>query len=313
MKNIAFIFPGQGSQFIGMGKSLISSHSVAKEVFEEASDAIGFNLKKLCQEGPEESLNKTENTQPAILTASTAALRVLESELDVTPSHLAGHSLGEFTALVASGSLDFSVAVKLVNLRGQFMQSSVPEGMGKMCAVLGLNAETVREICTKCSNGDNVVVAANINSPEQIVISGSTIAVEKAALTAKEKGAKRTIMLPVSVPSHSPLMKKAAEQLEAELNNTHFAAIGTPIITNVEAEPLTDSGKIIPLLKAQLEMPVRWVDVITKMADEGVEGLIEIGPGKVLTGLTRRINKEIKGANFSESEDLSKVEEFLKN
>lgn len=262
MKKLSFIFPGQGSQFIGMGGSLIDSYSEARATFEEASDALNINLAALCKDGPIEALNKTENTQPAILTASIAALRVLNKELEVTPIYMAGHSLGEFTALVASGALDFKTAVKLVNLRGKFMQESVPEGMGKMCAVLGLNVDAVREICSECSDGDNIVVAANINSTEQIVISGSSVAVEKAAVVASEKGAKRTIMLPVSVPSHSPLMKKAAEQLEAELNTIDFGAINVPVITNVEASPLDNKDNIIPLLKAQLEMPVRWVDKI---------------------------------------------------
>lgn len=311
MKNIGFIFPGQGSQFIGMGKTLADSYSEAKVVFEEASDSIGFDILSLCTDGPEAELSRTENTQPAILTTSVAALRVIEKEFGTVPTLLAGHSLGEFTALVASKSLDFKTAVKLVNRRGQFMQSSVPEGMGKMCAILGLPVDAVREICSASSTDDSIVVAANINSPEQIVISGSSVAVEKAAELAKEGGAKRTIMLPVSVPSHSPLMKKAAELLEEELKTIEFGKIETPVVTNVDAQLLRDSGKIIPLLKAQLEMPVRWVEVITTMGTEGVEGLIEIGPGKVLTGLTRRINKEIKGASFSEAGDLSKVEDFL--
>jgi len=311
MNLLAFIFPGQGSQAIGMAKTLIESYSEAKSVFEEANDSVGFDITKMVIEGPEESLNKTENTQPAILTASIAALRVFEKEIGAKPAYVAGHSLGEFTALVAAGAMDFKTAVKLVNLRGKFMQESVPEGMGKMCAVIGLDVDTVRQICSEASKGDSIVVAANINSPEQIVMSGSSVAVEQAAVMAKDKGAKRTLMLPVSVPSHSPLMKKAAEQLEGELNSIELKDLTIPVITNVEAVPVSEASKIKPLLKAQLEMPVRWVDIVTKMGELGVEGTVEIGPGKVLTGLNRRINKELKGSNFGEASDLDSVKEFL--
>lgn len=312
MSKIAFIFPGQGSQSVGMGKSFYDGFDAARRTFEEANDILGYDLAKMSFEGPAEELDKTENTQPALLTASIAALRVLREKTDVAPFFFSGHSLGEYTALVAAGSLEFKDAVKLVHLRGKFMQESVPAGTGKMCAILGLAIEDVTDICAQATDGASKVVPANINSPEQIVISGHADAVDRAALLAKDKGAKRVIPLQVSAPSHSPLMEKAAERLTAELNNTAFKNFIAPVITNVEASPLTDSGRVRELLALQLTRPVRWVDIIKKMKAEDVSAVFEIGPGKVLTGLVKRIEKEMNSFNLTEAADLEKVLGALK-
>lgn len=311
MKKIAFIFPGQGSQAIGMGKSLCDAYPVAAKVFEEASEVSGVDMKSLCFNGPEAELNRTENTQPAILTASVAALRVLDSEYNVTPSFVAGHSLGEYTALVCAGVLSFKDAVRVVRLRGKFMQEAVPEGAGKMSAILGLTPDVVEIICKESSTENQPVVPANINSPEQVVISGEAKAVERAGKLASEKGAKRVLQLPVSVPSHSPLMKPAAERLDAELSKISFNAFSFPLISNVEATPSSDSARVRGLLKRQLTDPVRWVDIIKRMRSEGVEAAIEIGPGKVLSGLVKRIDKDIQTLNFSNPGDLGKLKEVL--
>lgn len=311
LKKTAFIFPGQGSQAIGMGKSLCEAYPVAAEVFKEASDCLGMDMASLCFNGPEAELNRTENTQPAILTASVAALRVLDSEYKVTPSFVAGHSLGEYTALVCAGVLSFKDAVKIVRLRGKFMQEAVHEGAGKMSAILGLTPDVVQAICKESSTENEPVVAANINSPEQVVISGEAKAVERAGKHASERGAKRVIQLPVSVPSHSPLMRPAAERLDAELSKLSFNDFSFPLISNVEAIPSSDSARARGLLKRQLTDPVRWVDIIKRMRGEGVEAAIEIGPGKVLSGLVKRIEKDIQTLNFSSPEDLGKIKEAL--
>ncbi|MFZ3072405.1 MAG: ACP S-malonyltransferase [Thermodesulfobacteriota bacterium] len=311
MKKIAFIFPGQGSQAIGMGKSLCEAYSVARDVFKEASEVLGFDMASLCFNGLEAELNKTENTQPAILTASVAALRVLDNEYKLTPSFVAGHSLGEYTALVCAGVLSFKDAVRIVRLRGRFMQESSPIGAGKMSAILGLFPDVVEAICKETSTENEPVVAANINSPEQVVISGEAKAVERAGNLASERGAKRVLPLPVSVPSHSPLMKPAAERLDNELSKISFNAFSFPLVSNVEAAPSSDVSKVRGLLKRQLTESVRWVDIIKRMAACGVEATIEIGPGKVLSGLVKRIDKGIQTLNFSIPEDLGKIKEAL--
>ncbi|MBI5644233.1 MAG: ACP S-malonyltransferase [Deltaproteobacteria bacterium] len=307
MNKIAFVFPGQGSQSAGMGKSFYDSFAAAREVYDEANDLLGYDLKKLSFEGPQAELDKTENTQPALLTASIAALRVLNDNVKITPECLAGHSLGEYTALVAAGALDFSDAVKLVHLRGRFMQESVPFGTGKMCAVLGLDIDTVKAICASASSGAATVVPANINSPEQIVISGHSAAVDLAAGLAKERGAKRVIPLQVSAPSHSPLMESAARKLDEELKKIDFREPSAPVVTNVEAETIKDRSEIRTLLTRQLTNPVRWVDIIRKMKRDGVDAIIEIGPNKVLTGLVKRIEKEMNTFNLSEAGDLDRI------
>ena len=294
-----------------MGKSLCDAYPVAAGVFKEASEVLGINMTSLCFNGPEAELNRTENTQPAILTASVAALRVLDSEYKISPSFVAGHSLGEYTALVCAGVLSFKDAVRVVRLRGRFMQESAPEGAGKMSAILGLTPEVVQGICKESSTENEPVVAANINSPEQVVISGEAKAIERAGKLASEKGAKRVLPLPVSVPSHSPLMKPAAERLDAELSKISFNEFSFPLISNVEAAPSSDILKVRNLLKRQLTGPVKWVDIIKRMRSEGVEATIEIGPGKVLSGLVKRIEKDIQTLNFGSPEDLGKLKEVL--
>lgn len=304
---IAFVFPGQGSQAVGMGKSFHDSFESAKALYEEANALLGYDLRKLSFEGPKEELDKTENTQPALLVASLAGLKALKEKIDISPACLAGHSLGEYTALVAAGSIDFRDAVKLVHMRGLFMQESVPAGTGKMCAIIGLDLENVKTVCESASMDAAQVVPANINSPEQIVISGHTAAVDIAASYAKERGAKMVVPLQVSAPSHSPLMEKAAEKLDSELVHIGFRRPEVPVLTNVGALPYKDAGEIRGLLKAQLTSPVRWVDIIRRMRHDGIDTIIEIGPGKVLTGLVKRIDKEIKTYNLGEAGDIDKL------
>ncbi|MBI3398098.1 MAG: ACP S-malonyltransferase [Deltaproteobacteria bacterium] len=304
---IAFIFPGQGSQCIGMGKEFYDRYPAAKAVFQEASDILHLDMAKLCFEGPDTKLNLTQNTQPAILTASVAILNILEQEVSIKPKFLAGHSLGEYTALVASKALDFKDAVRLVEIRGRFMQDAVPHGTGAMAAVLGLTGEIVEGICKEVSTEKNIVVPANFNSPEQTVISGHKEAVEKASRLAKDKQAKRVIPLPVSVPSHSPLMKPAAKRLAKEFDSIQIKKLNIPVITNVEAEPLSSENRIKELLERQLYSPVRWVESVKKMKQEGIETAIEIGPGKVLTGLVKSIDSEIKTINIEKIEDLKQL------
>ncbi|MFQ5735847.1 MAG: ACP S-malonyltransferase [Thermodesulfobacteriota bacterium] len=304
MKKTAFVFPGQGSQYVGMCKSFYDEYSVARTTFEEASDAIGHDMARLCFEGPGEALDRTENTQPALLTASMAALRVLREKANIRPSFMAGHSLGEYTALVASGSLDFKDAVRLVKMRGRFMQESVSPGTGKMCAILGLDIDTVEVICDSASMGAAVVVPANINSPAQIVISGHAAAVDIAASLAMERGARRVVELQVSVPSHSPLMIKAAERLGTELTKTAFKTPDIPVLTNVEAQPAGHAESIREILIRQLTSPVRWVGIVRKLKKEGVRCIVEIGPGKVLSGLNRRIEKDIESVSVDTTSDI---------
>ncbi|MBI5682033.1 MAG: ACP S-malonyltransferase [Deltaproteobacteria bacterium] len=307
----AFVFPGQGSQYVGMGQELLARFSAARGVFEEASSVLHKDMVKLCTEGDDARLNLTENTQPAILTLSVALWQVLNQENPaIIPLYLAGHSLGEYTALVVSGAMSFKDAVRVVNARGRFMQEAVPERVGAMAAVLGLNGSVVSNICKEVSTLTHVVVAANFNSPEQTVISGNKESVEKASLVAKEKGAKRVIPLPVSVPSHSPLMNPAAKRLKEELATVDIKPLNTPVITNVEAEPITSPDRVKELLVSQLYSPVRWVDTIIKMKDLGITKIIEIGPSKVLTGLVKRIDSNIETMNVEKAEDVKTVGEF---
>ncbi len=296
-----------------MCKGYNDLYPVVGETFGQANEALGYDLKKICFEGPAELLDRTENTQPALLAASIAILRVLKELVDFEPAFVAGHSLGEYTALVAAGALDFEDALRLVHLRGRFMQESVPEGTGRMCAVLGLGIDVVAGVCTAVSDERMIVVPANINSPEQIVISGHASAVDKAAGVLKEKGALRVVPLKVSAPSHSPLMKAAADRLKAELEKTDIRDLSIPVVTNVEAEPVTDGAKIADLLVRQLVSPVRWVDIIKRLGQEGVVQLYEVGPGRVLSGLVRRIQRDMKSLSLDDPSVLDTVVDTLKD
>ena len=300
---LAFVFPGQGAQHAGMGKELSENFSVAREVFEEANDALGFDLAKMCYEGPEEDLKLTANTQPAILTMSIAALRVLQQETDLQPDYVAGHSLGEYSALVAAGCMPFADAVRTVRQRGTFMQQAVPVGEGAMAAVLGVDAEMLEKICAEAA-GDQIVSPANFNSPGQIVIAGHTAAVERAIELAKENGAKKAMPLPVSAPFHCALMKPAGEQLAGVLESVVLTALNVPVVTNVEATANSDTDRVKSLLVTQVSAPVRWDDSVRYMVGQGVDRFIEIGPGKVLCGLIKRIERRMPSANV---EDLASL------
>jgi len=287
---IAFLFPGQGSQHAGMGKDLADNFTVARQVFEEANDALGFDLASLCYNGPEEDLKLTANTQPAILTTSVAALRVLEAETGLVPEFAAGHSLGEFSALVCAGALAFADAVRTVRQRGTFMQEAVPVGTGSMAAILGLDLEALDAVCLEAAQGQ-VVSPANYNSAGQVVIAGHTDAVARAIELAKEKGAKRALPLPVSAPFHCSLMVPAGDRLAAFLDDITVNEMSLPVVTNVEATPNQESSRVCDLLVQQVSAPVRWQETVACMVNLGVERYIEIGPGKVLSGLAKRMAK----------------------
>jgi len=289
---IAFVFPGQGSQYSGMGRELAENFPVARQVFEEANEALGFDLAALCYNGPDDDLRLTTNTQPAILTVSVAALRVIEQESGLRPAYVAGHSLGEYSALVAAGGLSFADAVRTVRQRGAFMQEAVPVGVGAMAAILGLETAELEAVCREAAQGE-VVSPANFNSPGQVVIAGHASAVERAIELAKAKGAKRAMPLPVSAPFHCALMVPAGERLAGVLAGIAVGPLQTPVVTNVEAEPNTDSGRVKQLLVSQVSAPVRWDESVQKMAGLGVERFVEIGPGKVLAGLIKRIAKGV--------------------
>ncbi|OGP90830.1 MAG: [acyl-carrier-protein] S-malonyltransferase [Deltaproteobacteria bacterium RBG_16_47_11] len=305
MKPIAFLFPGQGSQTVGMGREFYENFSLARQVFEEADDVLRFSISKLCFQGPEEVLKLTENTQPAILTVSIASLRVLQNEKGVTPELTAGHSLGEYSALVTSGALAFSDAVQIVRLRGRFMQEAVPAGEGAMAAILGMEREEVEKLCAEVA-GDEVVTPANYNGPGQIVISGHAKAVERAIEAAKKKG-KKAVSLPVSAPFHSPLMKGAGDRLGKELERIPIGDLKIPVVTNVEAEINIVKEKVKPLLITQVSSPVRWEESMKRMVREGIERVIEIGPGKVLSGLMKRIDSKIETGNMEDIQTLKKI------
>ena len=307
----AFVFPGQGSQKVGMLQDLYNAYPIVKQRFEEADDALGYSITKLCFEGPDTELVKTANTQPAILTASVACYEVLK-EQGFTPDIVGGHSLGEYSALVAAGVLDFKDAVYVVHKRGQYMQEAVPLGKGAMAAILALPREQVVEICEEVSASVGSVQAVNFNCPGQIVIAGETAAVEAAAEKMKEAGAKRAVMLPVSAPFHSRLMEPAALRLKEELDKIQVNDAQIPVVANVTGKILTNANDIKESLVTQAANPVLWEDCVAEMVNFGVTSFVEVGPGKVLTGFTKKINKDMELANVEDIASLEKTLEFLK-
>jgi len=305
-QSLAFVFPGQGSQAVGMLANVAEHFPQIKTTFDEASAVLGADLWQLVQEGPAEVLNRTDMTQPALLTASVALWRVWSEQGGATPAFMSGHSLGEYSALVCAGALDFKDAVKLVNKRGLFMQAAVPAGEGAMAAIIGLDDAAIESACEQAAQGD-VVSAVNYNSPGQVVIAGQTEAVNRAMVLCKEAGAKRALPLPVSVPSHCALMKPAAEQLAAELESVTINTPAIPVLQNVTAKVTTDPEAIKANLVQQLYRPVLWVDCVNNMVGQGVERMLECGPGKVLSGLNKRISRGLEVATVADPELLSNV------
>ncbi|MFN0279252.1 MAG: ACP S-malonyltransferase [Pyrinomonadaceae bacterium] len=303
MVKIAHIFPGQGSQAVGMGKDLFDNFAAAREVFEAADDALGFSLSDMCFSGGESDLQLTANTQPAILTTSVAAYYSARAEGLTEPDFVAGHSLGEYSALVAAGVLDFADAVRTVRRRGTYMQEAVPVGVGAMAAILGLDVETVEAACVEAAQGQ-VCSAANINSPSQVVIAGNAEAVDRACEILKEKGAKRALRLNVSAPFHCALMMPAQKRLAGDLAEMPYGDFAFPILHNVDAAVNDTPSSVCDKLTQQVSSPVRWLQTIENMAANAVEKFIEIGPGKVLTGLVRQINREAVYANIENTESL---------
>lgn len=311
-RKIAYVFPGQGSQSVGMGKDLFENFPAARQVFEEADDALGFKLSEMCFAGDEADLQLTANTQPAILTVSVAAYRAMESKGFPSPDFVAGHSLGEYSALVAAGALDFSDAVKTVRKRGKYMQEAVPVGVGAMAAILGLPLETVEIACSEAAHGE-ICSPANINSPAQIVIAGDAEAVERACELLKERGAKRTIKLNVSAPFHCDLMLPAQEKLKRDLEKIDFKDLRFPVIENVSARINTKGERVRVALTEQVSKPVRWAQTVENLIIENVEIFVEIGAGKILSGLIRQINREVRCLNIENSDSLKDSLQKLQN
>ena len=303
MSRVAFIFPGQGSQSVGMGRDLFDNFPAAREVFEQADDALGFKLSEMCFSGTDEELALTANTQPAILTASIAAFRALESEGIAPPAFAAGHSLGEYSALVAAGVLKFDDAVRTVRSRGTYMQEAVPVGVGAMAAILGADIDTVLICCQEAAHGE-VCSPANINSPSQVVIAGNSGAVDRACEILKTRGAKRAIKLNVSAPFHCELMMPAEERLALDLARLSYGSYRFQVVHNVDAEPRSESSSVMDALTQQVSSPVRWLQSVENLISHGVDTFIEIGPGKILSGLVKQINRDVRIFNVNDSESL---------
>ncbi len=311
MKKFAMVFPGQGSQTVGMLAELAGDYPIVQETFKQASEVLGYDLWQLVQEGPAEELNKTWQTQPALLTASVAVYRIWQQKYpELKPEVMAGHSLGEYSALVCAGVLDFQDAVKLVELRGKLMQQAVPEGTGAMYAIIGLDNDAIINACKQAEQGE-VVSAVNFNSPGQVVIAGAKAAVERAATLCKEAGAKRALPLAVSVPSHCALMKPAADQLSVSLESITLKEAGVSVLNNVDVKNEIEADAIRNALVRQLYSPVRWTETVEKMAQNGVEVLVEVGPGKVLNGLTKRIVDSLQAVSVNDVKSLDSIEEVL--
>lgn len=312
----AFVFPGQGSQTVGMGKELAENMPVAAQVFEEINDALGQNLSALMFEGPQDDLTLTQNAQPALMASSIAVMRVLEKDFDVklgdVAAYVAGHSLGEYSALTASGAINLTDTARLLKLRGEAMQRAVPVGIGAMAALLGLNFDVAVEVAAEAAQGE-VCTAANDNADGQVVISGHKAAVDRAIVIAKEKGAKRGILLPVSAPFHCSLMQPAADEMAEALADTVISAPVVPVIVNVTAAPESDPENIRKYLVEQVTGRVRWRESILKMNELGVEHLVEAGTGKVLSGMVRRICRDIKGVSLQSPADLEAFAQSLKS
>lgn len=303
MTDFAMVFPGQGSQSVGMLAELAEQYPIVTETFAQASDVLGYSLWDLVQNGPEEELNKTWKTQPALLAASVAIWRVWQEKQGKMPQMMAGHSLGEYSALVCAGVIDFAVAIKLVELRGQLMQEAVPAGTGAMYAIIGLDNDAIAKACEEAAQGQ-VVSPVNFNSPGQVVIAGNKEAVERAGVLCKEAGAKRALPLAVSVPSHCALMKPAADKLAVALQEIEFKQPEIQVVNNVDVIAQTDANAIREALVRQLYNPVRWTETVELIAEKGITQLLEIGPGKVLTGLTKRISKEMNAAAVNDIASL---------
>jgi [acyl-carrier-protein] S-malonyltransferase len=307
---IAFIFPGQGSQAVGMGQALAERFPICRETFAEADSALGEPLSRLCFEGPEDQLTLTANAQPAILTVSVAAFRLLASR-GLRPSFMAGHSLGEYSAHVAAGTFAFSDALRIVRRRGRYMQEAVPVGAGAMSAILGLDAASVSRACQEAAEGD-IVSPANLNAPGQVVIAGSRAAVARASARARELGARRVVALPVSAPFHCALMKPAEDRLAPELRAIRVSDPGVPVIANVDAEPKRDGRAAVEALVRQVSSPVLWADVVSRLASEGVHAYVEVGPGTVLSGLVRKVHREASVASLDHPDGLDAVESLCR-